>query len=503
MNHTRSKACAAALLAALLLAAAAGAAGAAPASRPFDTRQWRGGPRRLQQAPPAGGFLLGAADDRPGGRFEGGGSPGDVFRGILRAINANADAVPRIGSIATADAAAAGASSAERPRAITALEETPLRTGGVGTAGGAAVDPDRAAATMSSSATAAAKRIISDDGGKSRNLGAGGLVEGFTLAESPDTPNDAGVQSLGGTGSDAGERAIVNQFGIPFGQALIVIQGGGRRDGGDNEAAAQLTGIGDRVSSRARVASLGVTSPGAPDNDDGRDEEDDISPASAAGANAGGAFVRGAADAVDTPGFSSTRERQNPAPPPQNTRLELSSRGAATRYGGTRGLVQGSAEVYGSEAARAQITNGVFGTELATLSSTTRSVTFRPSALAPAAFLGPGSAIVLGRPDEDPDGDTPLVIPGAGVDVDIDVGADGAGVGGAGDGPAAPGVGVGGAGVGGVGGAGVGPVEPGVGVGGAGIGGADTGVGGVDGAGAALAVAPGTGGGIGGAGAGA
>jgi hypothetical protein len=71
--------------------------------------------------------------------------------------------VPRVGSIAAADSSASGASAGERRRAVTGLEETPLRTGGAGISGSAAIDPRFSVAKTNSSATAVAKSIISDD----------------------------------------------------------------------------------------------------------------------------------------------------------------------------------------------------------------------------------------------------------------------------------------------------------------------------------------------------
>jgi hypothetical protein len=101
---------------------------------------------------------------------------------------------------------------------------------------------------------------------------------------------------------------------------------------------------GNRTSTRAQVDSLGVVNKGQPGASPDANVVGDgpVTPT-----NAGGAIVRGYADSAYRPDFSSTREPQNPGPPAQNVRLELQSRGTASRYGVTRGQVQGSAEVGG------------------------------------------------------------------------------------------------------------------------------------------------------------
>jgi hypothetical protein len=70
--------------------------------------------------------------------------------------------VPRAGSVASGDAAASGAAAASERKSVAGLRGSPLRASGSGRAGAAAVDPDRASASMVGRGAAVAKGIVSD-----------------------------------------------------------------------------------------------------------------------------------------------------------------------------------------------------------------------------------------------------------------------------------------------------------------------------------------------------
>ena len=99
------------------------------------------------------------------------------------------------------------------------------------------------------------------------------------------------------------------------------------------------------TSSTARLSSadLGVVKPGAT-TASATANMTDAGPGRPT--NAGGAFVQASADAVDDPGFLSTRDVGAAAPGP-NVQGETNTRGTASRYEVTRGLGQGLADVSG------------------------------------------------------------------------------------------------------------------------------------------------------------
>jgi hypothetical protein len=245
---------------------------------------------------------------------------------------------------------------------------------------------------------------------------------------------------------------------------------------------------GTRASTRLESASLGVVKPGGPGASPvaNRTGSDPSKPT-----NAGGAVVRGYADAADDPGFLSTRDAgaasvakntqarlgQGRAPrsttlcplhcqlppaasprpanqgaparaarrwPPPAPQVELDTRGTASRYDVTRGLGQGVAEVrrchpsataaaaaprpppssraapsapqplcpvdlaplpalqaYGTDAARARIAGGGFGTGFSSMSGAARAVTFLPSELEPALAGELGGPLALSAGNRD------------------------------------------------------------------------------------------------------
>jgi len=239
------------------------------------------------------GFLLNDLDSsNQADRAEGSGSFGRVFKQLLQRINANAAAVPRAGSVATSDSIALGdAAAAAQRKSVAGFERSPLRTGSLGRAGAAAVDPSAAAAAVANSASAVAKGIVRDDNSTVRDLGAAGISEGITISEDvarynstdasefwwrqgqlavqkqcrtssaaclflallhsyPQRPKthhrslSPGAQVLGGSASTAGEKAIQTAFALPFGQSLVILSNGARDDGGNDQSRLVANGIG-------------------------------------------------------------------------------------------------------------------------------------------------------------------------------------------------------------------------------------------------------------------
>jgi hypothetical protein len=199
------------LLALVVSAAAAAAAGPHREAPALPAR------RRLRQ--------LGGAPGGAAGRVEGGGRFGSLFAELLQRINANAagrslvgrvlicrcmqpttctkqhsdpqtqnpaqttphlsPAVPRAGSFATSDSAADGSPTAGAQHAsVAGLQSSPLRTGGLGRAGGAAAGPDAARAGFAAGASSVAKGIVGDSNSTGERL-AGTCVQPIVVT--PDT----------------------------------------------------------------------------------------------------------------------------------------------------------------------------------------------------------------------------------------------------------------------------------------------------------------------------
>lgn len=94
--------------------------------------------------------------------------------------------MPRAGSLAFSDASATGGASSVTREAVVGYEPSPLRTGGLGRGGGAAVDSSLATAATASASSAVAKGVVADNNITSSDLGAAGSAEGSTVAAAAD-----------------------------------------------------------------------------------------------------------------------------------------------------------------------------------------------------------------------------------------------------------------------------------------------------------------------------
>jgi hypothetical protein len=319
-----------------------------------------------------------------------------LFNDLLDVINANAALVPRAGSVAKSGAGAAGALAADDPTSVAGTEDQPLRTAAVGRAGAVAVDERKARAQMNGSASSVAKRIVSDGGGgggvgvddaavvgtttrgQSVDLAAAGTVRGSAVSQNDQSTQQqqqqhAGASVLGGSGSEAGEQAFRSAFGLPIGAALVARIVNRTRDGADDETRGVATATGARTEAALEVASLGLVAPdGATHSSNSSNNTKPF--------NAGGAAWQAQGKTLDAAGRASTSVGGGggaTAPPPlQNVLLNVSTRGAAGRYGSTRGEAGGTALAYGTEQAEAKLRGQSFGTSFGTLTSRTQAVTY-------------------------------------------------------------------------------------------------------------------------------
>ncbi|KAG2489502.1 hypothetical protein HYH03_011954 [Edaphochlamys debaryana] len=195
------------------------------------------------------------------GAGPGGGSRtfGQLAEELRRLINQVAAGVPRLGSVAEVTTAASGASVAQRRDTTVRLQLDPDRTGGFFTGGSAAVDPG-AAATLAAGDSASVVKDLQTLGAPTASFGAAGQAVAVGRVEAPGAADgDAGVRSLVGGLSLAGEQAVPTRVTFTTGPVTTIFDGQ-RRTGSSSQNGASVEGAGQSSDVTVTTASLATYS---------------------------------------------------------------------------------------------------------------------------------------------------------------------------------------------------------------------------------------------------